>query len=210
MRPRRQRGAILQLSPRGEIASPYRYHRPGRPPSVNGPGSPFSNKPSANGRSLRFRPKTRVASGRTPAIWSPIQSGMKLGSDRQSLWRARKRRRGEPAVHLALPCPSLTVMDAAMGSPQQRCRPGSTDRREILRERRARPFIRPSNQRLYHARSQRARTRSFLHRTGLLGSMSRTTMLRPRRSAATSRCIAIELQSAVKASAGRSRLRWCQ
>ena len=191
MRPRRQRGAILQLSPRGEIASPYRYHRPGRPPSVNGPASPFWNKPSANGRSLRFRPKTRVASGRTPAIWSPIQSGMKLGSDRQSLWRARKRKRGEPAVHLALPCPSLTVMDAAMGSPQQRRRPGSTDRREILRER-------------------RARTRSFLHRAGLLGSMSRTTMLRPRRSAATSRCIAIELQSAVKASAGMSRLRWCQ
>ena len=150
-----------------------------------------------------FRPKTRVASGRTPTVRSPIQSGMKLGPDRQSLWRARKRRRGEPAVHLALPCLSLTVMDAAR-------RLGSTDRREILRERRARPFIRPSNQRLYHARSQRARTRSFLHRTGLLGSMSRTTMLRPRRSAATSRCIAIELQSAVKASAGRSRLRWCQ
>ena len=184
MRPRRQRGAILQLSPRGEIASPYRYHRPGHPPSVNGPASPFSNKPSANGRSLRFRPKTRVASGRTRAIWSPIQSGMKLGSDRQSLWRARKKRRGEPAAHLALPCPSLTVMDAAR-------RLGSTDRREILRER-------------------RARTRSFLHRAGLLGSMSRTTMLRPRRSAATSRCIAIELQSAVKASAGMSRLRWCQ
>src|ERR1700733_9397937 len=130
VRPRRHRGAILQLSPRGEIASPYRYHRPGRPPSVNGPASPFWNKPPANGRSLRFRPKTRVASGRTPAIWSPIQSGMKLGPDRQSLWRARKGRRGEPAVHLALPCPSLTVMDAAMGSPEQRCRPGSTDRRE--------------------------------------------------------------------------------
>jgi hypothetical protein len=29
-----------------------------------------------------FRPKTRVASGPNPAIWSPIQSGMKLGSDR--------------------------------------------------------------------------------------------------------------------------------
>jgi len=26
-----------------------------------------------------FRPKTRVASGPTPAIWSPIQSGIKLG-----------------------------------------------------------------------------------------------------------------------------------
>ena len=30
-----------------------------------------------------------------------------------------------------------------MGSPQQRCRPGSADRREILRERRARPFHSP-------------------------------------------------------------------
>jgi hypothetical protein len=27
-----------------------------------------------------FQPKTRVTSGRTPAIWSPIQSGIKLGS----------------------------------------------------------------------------------------------------------------------------------
>src|ERR1700722_3887786 len=30
-----------------------------------------------------FRPKTRVASGPTPAIWSPIQSGIKLGSHKQ-------------------------------------------------------------------------------------------------------------------------------
>ena len=29
-----------------------------------------------------FRPKTRVASGPTPAICSPIQSGIKLGSHR--------------------------------------------------------------------------------------------------------------------------------
>jgi hypothetical protein len=31
---------------------------------------------------VRIRPKSRVASGPTPAIWSPIQSGMELGSDR--------------------------------------------------------------------------------------------------------------------------------
>jgi hypothetical protein len=37
-----------------------------------------------------FRPKTRVSSGRTPAIWSPVQWGMKLGSDRYSLLRASR------------------------------------------------------------------------------------------------------------------------
>jgi hypothetical protein len=53
-----------------------------------------------------FRPKTRVASGRTPAVWSPIQSGMKLGSDRQSLWRARKAaRRTRSSSGLAMSIP---------------------------------------------------------------------------------------------------------
>jgi hypothetical protein len=37
-----------------------------------------------------FRPKTRVASGPTPAIWSPIQSGMKLGSHSSSSLRASR------------------------------------------------------------------------------------------------------------------------
>jgi hypothetical protein len=35
MRPWIQTGAILRLSPRGEIASPYWVHNAGRPPSVN-------------------------------------------------------------------------------------------------------------------------------------------------------------------------------
>jgi hypothetical protein len=35
-----------------------------------------------------FRPKTRVAAGPTPAIWSPIQSGIKLGSRRSASLRA--------------------------------------------------------------------------------------------------------------------------
>jgi hypothetical protein len=39
-----------------------------------------------------FRPKTRVASGRTPAIWSLVQLGMKSGSDRWSPLRAGERR----------------------------------------------------------------------------------------------------------------------
>jgi hypothetical protein len=36
MRPRIKTGAILQLSPHGEIASPCWTHNTGRPPSVNG------------------------------------------------------------------------------------------------------------------------------------------------------------------------------
>jgi hypothetical protein len=53
------------------------------PPDERG-GKPICSTYSrrATPRLYAFRPKTRVASGRTPAIWSLVQSGMKSGSDR--------------------------------------------------------------------------------------------------------------------------------
>ena len=62
-----------------------------------------------------FRPKTRVASGPTPAIWWLVQLGMKSGSDRWSPLRAGERRAESSATWRlgGMPCAQGTETQAS-------------------------------------------------------------------------------------------------